>query len=52
MMGRAVGIAGFVALGVALLALGTTQDVWWTLLGGVSSLAAAAWWITEAPEDA
>lgn len=37
----------FLATGFGLLALGTRQDAWWTLVGGLSSLAAAAWLATE-----
>lgn len=37
----------FVLTGVGLVALGLTRDAWWTLLGGVSSLAAAAYRATE-----
>jgi hypothetical protein len=40
-------VVGFVVLGAALIALGLRTDTWWTVLGGISSLAAAAWWTTE-----
>jgi hypothetical protein len=42
-----LGTPAFVALGIVLLGLGVGRDSWWTIVGGLGSLAAAAWRATE-----
>jgi len=46
-MSRNVQIAALVTVGMGLLCGGLFLDSWWTIAGGVVSLAGAAWLVTE-----